>query len=95
MKKSYNFLSGCPFIKLNNNEVKIIREALKICDEGAEFARKIYKDEEFIYEQWTDFRRAKMYLHFVLSRGRIYYYKKRERAIENFSKYMRTVKGIN
>jgi len=90
MRKSYNFLSRLPFIKLNNNEVKIIKEAMKICDEGDKFAYKICKGEEF-HEQRRSFRQAKMYLYFVLSESRIYYYKKREKAIENWSNYMRKV----
>lgn len=89
MKKSYNFLSGRPFIRLDNNEVKIIREAMRICDEGNTFARKIYKgcEGEEIYEQGSEFSMTKIYLCSILSKGRIYYYKKRKQYYENFSKW--------
>lgn len=100
MKKSYNSLKKRPFIELDNNEVKIIRKALKICDEGDKFARKIYEGlncDEFykqgdeFYEQGEDFRSAKMYLSFVLCGGSLYYWKKRKKGMENYSRYMRTV----
>ncbi|GAH42975.1 unnamed protein product [marine sediment metagenome] len=80
MKKSYNFLSGCPFIKLDNNEVKIIRDAIKICDEGDKFYRKTFEcEEEYFGKQQRYFSRAKMYLSFVLSEGSLYYWKKRKK----------------
>ncbi|MBA7582307.1 hypothetical protein ES708_24235 [subsurface metagenome] len=91
MKKAYNPYSKLPFIELDDNEVRVIEKALKICDGGDKFAYKICEEDEF-HEQRRDFRRAKMYLHFVLSRGNLHYYKERERARENWSKYMRSVR---
>lgn len=91
MKKSYSSLAGRHFIRLDNNEVKTIRKAMKICDEGAEFYRKTFEcEEEYFGKQQRYFSRAKMYLSFVLSEGSLYYYKKRKKYMENFSKWKKT-----
>jgi len=94
MKKSYNFLSKLPFIRLDNNEVKVIKEAIKICDEGRKLALEKSNEYELFEKQERDFSWARMYLDSVLAKSRIYYYKKRLRGIENFSRYMRIVKGL-
>lgn len=92
MKKAYNIFSELPFIKLDNNEVKVIEEALEICNRGHEFALRFYREFE---KQRRDFAWGKIYLNNILARGNYYYYKKRKKAIENYSKYMRTVHSSN
>jgi hypothetical protein len=97
MKKAIDFLSGDPFIKLNNDEVRTIKEAIKICHRGDKLAPQFLCEteeegaREVIYKQWIYYRRAGMYLNFVLSKSRIYYIRKGKRDMENYSNYMRTV----
>jgi len=93
MKKAYNLFSELPFIKLDNNEVRVIEEALKICDRGFEFALKFCEVKEF-EEQRRDFAWGRINLNNILARGNYHYYKKRKQYYENYSKYMRTVHGL-
>jgi len=91
MKEAYNLFSELPFIELDKNEVKVIEEAIEICDKGNKFTYKISKGEDFFVKQMLDFQRAKHCLNVVLAGGNYYYYKKRKQAIESYSKYMRSV----
>jgi len=93
MKKAIDFLSGEPFIKLNSDEVRTIKEAIKICHRGDKLAPQFLceTESELIYKQWIYYGRAGMYLNFILSKSRIYYIRKGKRDMENYSNYMRTV----
>ncbi|MBA7591527.1 hypothetical protein ES708_33686 [subsurface metagenome] len=66
--------------------------AIKICDEGDKFARELCEDMEEFYEQGRAFRTVKTDLYFILSKGRIYYYKKREQYKENYSKWCKATR---
>ena len=95
MKKAYNFPSGLPCIKLNNDEIKVIEKVIKICDEGDKLRLslkwKVNEVDELkdVYEQGRDFGMAKICLNDVLARGNLYYYKERKRYMENYSKWMK------
>ena len=93
MKKAIDFLSGEPFIKLNSDEVRTIKEAIKICHRGDKLAPQFFceTESELIYKQWMNYGRAGMYLNFILSKSRIYYRRKCYRGAKNYSNYMRTV----
>lgn len=91
MKESYNPYSKLPsFIELDDNEVRVIEEALKICDRGFKFIQKICGEDEF-HRQWTDFRHGRSELKNILAGGNLHYYKERKRGMENWTKYMKGV----
>ncbi|MBU4350440.1 hypothetical protein KJ830_00045, partial [bacterium] len=85
------------FIKLNSDEVRTIKEAIEICQRGDKLASKyLYEIEEegaieWVYNIGKNFRRAEMYLKFVLSKSRIYYIRKERRGMKNYSNYMRKI----
>lgn len=86
MKKSYNVFSKLPFIKLSDKEVKVIEEAIKICDKGDKFAWEVCEGEEF-ENQRSDFAWAKIYLNNILVDGNLDYYQKKIKYLDNFEKW--------
>ncbi len=88
MKEAYNLFSELPVIELDENEVKVIEEAIEICKFGQKFALESCEELGGIRQ---DFAMGKIYLDSILAKGNYCYYKKRKQAIESYSKYMRTV----
>lgn len=93
MKKSYNVFLKLPFIKLSDKEVKVIEEAIKICDRGNKFGLKLWwnkseeKEFEEIRKQRGDFQWGKIYLNNILEGGNLDHYQKKKKYLENFSKW--------
>lgn len=88
MKKSYNVFLKLPFIKLSDKEVKVIEEAIKICDKGDKFAWKVCEGEEF-EKQRSDFAWGKIYLNNILEGGNLDHYQKKMKYLENYSKWVK------